>query len=99
MRKPDRVALEDLDRIGRLIDDLRRFYPVAVENAEDVPMTSGVEGPGRRVGSHADPTATAALDGRRKRRRDSVRRSRNAIAASLRQLQEASFHAYTAADG
>ncbi len=100
MKRPDIVALEDLDRIVRLVEDLRRFYPVAVEAADGVPVSSGgIEGPGRRTGTHSDPTATAALDGRRQHRRSGVRRSRKAIAAALRQVQEALYHAVAAADG
>ncbi len=99
MRRPDRVAIEDLDRIVSLVQDLRRVYPAAVDMAEDVSLSGGIEGPGRRVGSHADPTASAALDGRRQHRRSGVRRSRKAIAAALRSTQEALFHAITAAEG
>lgn len=99
MKKADRVALEDLDRIARLVKELRHLYPIAVDSAEDVTLSGGIEGPGRRMGSHADPTATAALDGRRQHRRNGVRRSRKAIATALRQVQEATFHAMRAAEG
>ena len=94
MKRADRVAIEDLDRIVRLVEKL----PTAVEVAEEVTLSGGIEGPGRRVGSHSDPTATAALDGRRQRRRNEVRRSRKAIAAALRQTQVAVFHALSAAE-
>ena len=97
MSRADRVALDDLDRIIRLIDDLRRNYTAAVAMADEVNITSSIDGPSNRSGSHADPTARVALDGRRQNRRASVRRSRKAIAASLRHLQEAVFHAVAAA--
>ena len=45
MSRADRVALDDLDRIIRLIDDLRRNYTAAVAMAEDVSLGGGVEGP------------------------------------------------------
>ena len=93
MQRPDTVTVQDLDRILQLVEDLKRLYPAAVEASETVSMSSGGEGPGRRTGSHSDPTATAALDGRRKRRRDGVRKSRKAISAALRQMQEALFYA------
>ncbi len=99
MKKADHVALEDLDRIARLVKELRHLYAVAVDSAEAVTLSGGIEGPGRRTGSHADPTATAALDGRRQHRRNGVRRSRRAIATALRQVQEATFHAMRAAEG
>ena len=99
MKRADRVALEDLDRIARLIKDLRRVYPVAVDVAEEVSLGRGIEGPGKRSGSYSDPTASTALDGRRQHRRNAVRRSRKAIANALRQVQEATFHALSAADG
>ena len=99
MKRADSLALEDLDRIARLVKELRGLYPTAVDSAEAVTMSGGIEGPGRRSGSHSDPTATAALDGRRQRRRNGVRRSRKAIANALRQIQEATFHAMRAADG
>ena len=96
MSRADRTALDDLDRLSRLIEDLRRNYTAAVAMANEVNITSSTEGPSNRSGSHADPTARIALDGRRQQRRSSVRRSRKAIAASLRQLQEAVFHAVSA---
>ena len=96
MSRADRTALDDLDRLSRLIEDLRRNYTAAVAMANEVNITSSIEGPSNRSGSHADPTARIALDGRRQHRRSSVRRSRKAIAASLRQLQEAVFHAVSA---
>ena len=99
MRRPDRVAIEDLDRIASLIKDLRRVYPAAVEMAEDVSLSGGIGGSGRRSVPHSDPTASAALDGRRQHRRNGVRRSRKAIAAALRSAQEALFHAIIAAEG
>jgi len=98
VKRADRVAIEDLDRIVRLVEKLQGLYPTAVEVAEEVTLSGGIEGPGRRVGSHSDPTATAALDGRRQRRRNEVRRSRKAIAAALRQTQVAVFHALSAAE-
>ena len=67
--------------------------------AEEVSLGGGIEGPGKRSGSHSDPTASTALDGRRQHRRNGVRRSRKAIANALRQVQEATFHALAAADG
>ena len=99
MKRADRVALADLDRIARLIKDLRRLYPVAVDVAEEVSLGGGIEGPGKRSVSYSDPTASTALDGRRQHRRSAVRRSRKAIANALRQVQEATFHALSAADG
>jgi hypothetical protein len=98
MSRADRTALGDLDRLSRLIEDLRRNYTAAVVMADDVSISSSVESPASRSGSHADPTARTALDGRRQNRRASVRRSRKAIAASLRQLQEALWHACSVAN-
>ena len=98
MSKADRVALDDLERIIRLAIELRRVFPAAVEMAEDVGLGGSVEGPSQRRGSHADPTATTALDGRRQRRRSSVKKARKAIGASVRHLHEAVWHACSAAD-
>ena len=98
MSKADRVALEDLDRIIRLVNELKRAFPGAVSMAEDVNLGGSVEGPSSRSGSHADPTATAALDGRRQRRRSSVKQARRAIGVATRHLQEAIWHACSAAD-
>ena len=99
MKRADHIAREDLDRIAALVKDLRRMYPTAVEVAEDVTLGGGIGGSGRRSVPHSDPTASAALDGRRQHRRSGVRRSRKAIAAALRSTQEALFHAITAAEG
>ena len=98
MKRADHIALEDLDRIAALVKDLRRMYPPAVEVAEDVTLGGGIGGSGRRSVPHSDPTASAALDGRRQRRRSAVRRSRRAIATALRHTQEALWHAVSAAD-
>ena len=98
MSKADRVALDDLERIIRLAVELRRAFPAAVEMAEDISLGGAVEGPSSRSGSHADPTATAALDGRRQRRRSSVKKARKAIGVSVRHLQEGIWHACSAAD-
>ncbi len=98
MSRPDRVALEDLERIIRLAKDLQRAFPGAVSMAEEVSLGGQVEGPSSRVGSHADPTATTALDGRRQARRSSVKKARKAIGTSIRHLQEAFFHISSAAD-
>ena len=98
MSRADRVALDDLDRIIRLADELRRVFPAAVTMAEDVSLGGNVEGPSSRKGSHADPTATAALAGRRQRRRGSVKKARQAIGVATRHLQEAIWHACSAAD-
>ena len=99
MKQADRVAIEDLDRIVRLVADLRRVYPAAVDVAEEVSLGGGIEGPGKRSVSYSDPTASTALDGRRQHRRSAVRRSRKAIANALRQVQEATFQCLSAADG
>ena len=98
MAKSDRVALDDLDRIIRLAVELRRTFPAAVEMADDVNMGGSVEGPSSRTGSHSDPTATTALDGRRARRRGSVKRSRKDIGIALRHLQSAVYTAASAAN-
>ncbi len=98
MSKADRVALDDLDRLIRLAKEVRRAFPGAVAMAEEVSLGGQVEGPSSRSGSHADPTATTALDGRRQRRRGSVKKARKAIGASVRHLQEALWHACAAAD-
>ena len=98
MSKADRVALDDLERILHLADELRRTFPGAVSMADDVSLGGSVEGPSSRSGSHADPTATAALDGRRQRRRSSVKQARRAIGVATRHLQEAIWHACSAAD-
>jgi len=99
MDRSDRTAIEDLDRVLRVTSDLRRLYPVAVRMANDVSIKSTIEGPSTRSGSsHADPTANAALDGRRQRRRSSVRKARKAIGAALRHLQEAHYHSLQAAE-
>ena len=98
MSKADRVALDDLERIIRLANELRRAFPGAIAMAEDVSMGGQVEGPSSRSGSHADPTATTALDGRRQRRRSSVKQARRAIATATRSLQSAIWYACSAAD-
>ena len=98
MSKADRTALEDLDRIIRLANELRRAFPGAGPRAADGSLGGSGEGPASRAGSHADPTATAALDGRRQRRRSSVKQARRAIGVATRHLQEAIWHACSAAD-
>ena len=98
MSKADRVALDDLESIIRLANELRRAFPGAGAMAEDVSMGGQVEGPSSRSGSHAEPTATAALDGRRQRRRSSVKQARGAIGTATRHLPEAMWHACSAAD-
>ena len=98
MSKGDRTAMDDLGRILQLADELRRTFPGAVAMAEDVNIGGSVEGPSSRSGSHADPTATQALDGRRQRRRSSVKQARRAIGTATRHLQEAIWHACSAAD-
>ena len=98
MSKADRVALDDPASIRRLATAPRRAFPGAVAMADDVSMGGSVEGPSSRSGSHADPTATQALDGRRQRRRSSVKQARRAIGTATRHLQEAIWHACSAAD-
>ncbi len=98
MSKADRVALDDLDRLIRLAKEVRRAFPAAVAMSEDISLGGQVEGPSSRSGSHADPTATTALDGRRQARRSSVKKARRAIGASVRHLQEAMWHACSAAN-
>ena len=98
MSKGDRVALDDLERILRLADELRRLFPAAVAMANDISLGSTTEGPSSRRGSYSDPTASTALDGRRQRRRSSVKKVRRAIATSNRHLQEAVWHACAAAN-
>ena len=97
MSKADRVALDDLERIIRLAVELRRTFPAAVEMSEDISLGGTVEGPSSRSGSHSDPTATAALDGRRQRRRSSVKKARKDIGVSVRHLQSAIWHSCSAA--
>ena len=98
MSRANRFTIEDLDRIIRLAGELRRSFPAAVAMSEDVSLGGQVEGPSNRSGSHADPTATAALDGRRQRRRSSVKKARSAIGVATRHLQEAIWHTCSAAD-
>ena len=48
MSKGDRVALDDLERILRLADELRRLFPAAVAMANDISLGSTTEGPSSR---------------------------------------------------
>ena len=98
MAKGAPVALDDLERILRLADELRRLFPAAVAMANDISLGGNLEGPSSRKGSYSDPTATTALDGRRARRRGSVKRSRKDIGIALRHLQSAVYSAASAAN-
>jgi hypothetical protein len=91
--RPDRATIENLEVVLRLAGELRRTYLDIVDIAEDVPITGGVGGSIASGGTHSDPTARHALDGRRQARRHAIKQVRKQVSAALDAMQRASFHA------
>lgn len=96
----DRAAIEDIDRLLRISVDLRNLFPTAARMADEVHLSTSIEGPSSRSGSsYSDPTANTALDGRRQKRRSSMRKARKDVGAALRNIQAAHFQIVKALEG
>ena len=90
--RQDRATIENLEAVLRLAGDLRREFLSIVDIAEDVSISSGMGGSSGSTGSHSDPTAREALDGRRAARRHALKEIRKASAAALDDMQRAAYH-------
>ena len=97
MRSADELTLLYLDDLIELVGEVRRIYPEAVRSADDV-VVGRSSGVAVRTSSIADPTASAALDPRRRARQSNVKQSRKAVKAAVTALRQALAHATRAAD-
>ena len=98
-RRTERRALADLDLIEELATTLQTKFPPAAEAADEVSFGNSGDGlPGRTSGK-SDPTARQALDGRRQRRIEHVRKARKEIGHATRSLRRAVVHAGLAGEG
>jgi hypothetical protein len=97
MRSADQLVLLYLDDLIELVTELRRIYPEAVRSADDVLVGRASAVP-VRTSSIADPTASAALDPRRRARHSNVKQSRKNVKAAVTALRQALAHATLAAD-
>ncbi len=99
MRRADEETLRTLDDIVAMANDLKSLYPVAVSVADEVRMSSGRgDGVAVRSSNFSDPTSAAALDGRRARRQDRVKRTRREVRAAATALRASLASATLAAD-
>ena len=97
MKTADRLLLHQLEDLELTIAELRRVFPEAVRSAEDAfPRTP--TGSPVRSSSISDPTASAALDPRRRARANNVKLARRRTKAAVVALREALAHATLAAD-
>jgi len=94
-----RRIMEDLDLLADLAEVLRRTYPLAVEASEDLGGGATAEPLPVRTSGISDPTARAALDGRRQRRIEHVKKARKEIGHAARSLRRAAVHAGLAGEG
>ena len=97
MRSADELVLLHLDDLIALVAEVRRIYPEAVRSANDVSLGRSSAVP-VRTSSIADPTASAALDPRRRARQSNVKESRRSVKAAVTALRQALAHATLAAD-
>ena len=97
MRSADELVLLHLNDLIGLVDEMKRIYPEAVRSADDVTVgrSSGVA---VRTSTISDPTASAALDPRRKARQSNIKQSRKSVKAAVIALRQALAHATLAAD-
>jgi len=91
--RADRATIENLETVLRLAGELRRTYLDLVDFAEHVTIAGGLGGSAASGGTHSDPTARQALDGRRQARRHAIKQVRKNVSAALDAMQRASFHA------
>jgi len=99
MRRADEATLLALDDIVSIATELKTLYPLAVSVADDVTVSrSRGDGVAVSTSTISDPTASAALDGRRARRQHRVKRSRREIRAAMTSLRAAVAAATLAAD-
>ena len=99
MRRADEGTLLALEDIIAIATELQSLYPLAVSVADDVTVSrSRGDGVAVSTSTISDPTAAAALDGRRARRQQRVKRSRREIRAAMTSLRAAAAAATLAAD-
>lgn len=98
-RRRDREVTDNLELIAALVEVLQRTYPSAVEASEDLGGGVASEPLPVRTSGISDPTARAALDGRRQRRIEHVKKSRKEITHAARSIRRAVVHAGLAGEG
>ena len=99
MKTADRLLLHQLEDLEITIAELRRVFPEAVRSAEDVTPRAPSGGTPVRSSTISDPTASAALDPRRRARANNVKLARRRTKGAVVALREALAHATLAADG
>ena len=98
-QRRNREINEALELIVALVEVLQRTYPLAVEASEDLGGGASAEPLPVRTSGISDPTARAALDGRRQRRIEHVKKARKEIDHAARSLRRAVVHAGLAGEG
>ena len=99
MRRADEQTLATLDDIVAMANELKSLYPVAVAVADEVRISGGRgDGIAVRSSNFSDPTSAAALDGRRARRQERVKRTRKEVRAAATALRASLASATLAAD-
>ena len=99
MRRADEQTLLTLDDIVLMANELKVLFPVAVSVADEVRISGGrSDGIAIRSSNFSDPTSAAALDGRRARRQERVKRTRKEVRAAATALRASIASATLAAD-
>ena len=97
MKSADRLLFHQLEDLEATITHLRRVFPEAIRSAEDA-MPRPPTGVPVRSSTISDPTASLALDPRRRARAHNVKMARRRVKGALVALGEALAHAALAAD-
>jgi hypothetical protein len=97
MKSADRLFYLQLDDLEAAIAEMRRLFPEAIRSSEDVGPRAA-PGVSIRSSSIADPTATMALDPRRRSRAHNLKMARRRTKGALVTLREAIGHATIAAE-
>ena len=97
MRSADELMLLHLDDLAALVAEVKRIYPEAVRSADDV-VVGRSSGMSVRTSSVSDPTASAALDPRRRARQSNIKQAGKSVKAAVTALRQALAHATLAAD-
>ena len=99
MRRANEQTLAALDDIVAMAQELKVLFPVAVAVADEVQSSGGrSDGIAVRSSNFSDPTSAAALDGRRARRQERVKRTRKEGRAAATALRASLASATLAAD-
>ena len=99
MRRADEQTLATLDDIVAMAQELKTLFPVAVSVADEVRISgSRSDGIAVRSNNFSDPTSQAALDPRRARRQERVKRTRKEVRAAATALRASLASATLAAD-